>query len=99
MKPSTLTEVDVDKLEGEPYDVDEVVLPAELLEGNGVDVLVEDERKRNGEVEDDEALSTELVRENLDGVRDDQRCVGDAKNNKVRPSNCNEACGRTHRQR
>ena len=77
MKPSTLTEVDVDKLEGEPYDVDEVVLPAELLEGNGVDVLVEDEREGDGKVEGDEALGTEVVGQNLDGVRDNERGVGD----------------------
>ncbi len=38
----------------------------------GFDVLIEDERERDGEVEHREALGADLVRENLDGVRHDE---------------------------
>ena len=70
MRPGILTEVDISELEHEPAAVDDVVLPADRVEGDGVNILVEDERERDGEVEDDESLGTECVRENLDGVRD-----------------------------
>ena len=51
-----------------------VVLPCNLLESDGVDVLVEDERDGNDEVEDVETLRTKTVRENLDSVHDDEGC-------------------------
>ena len=65
------------QLECEPHAVDDVVLPAELREGDGVGVLIEDERERDGEVEHGETLGAELVGKNLDGVGDDKRTVGD----------------------
>ena len=65
------------QLECEPHAVDDVVLPAELREGDGVGVLIEDERERDGEVEHGETLGAELVRKNLDGVGDDEGGVGD----------------------
>ena len=77
LREGILTEPHEDELEGEPRAVDDVVLPAKLLEGDGVDVLVEDEREGDGKVEGDEALGTEVVGQNLDGVRDNERGVGD----------------------
>ena len=56
-----------------------VVLPGDRLERNGVDVLVEDERDGDREVEHVEALGTERVGENLDGVRDDEWGEGETK--------------------
>ena len=55
-----------------------VVLPAELGEGDRVDVLVENEGDRDGQVEDVEALRTERVREDLKRVRDNERREGKA---------------------
>lgn len=66
-------EVAEDELEGDPAAVHNVVLPAELLERDGVDILVEDEGEGDGEVEDVETLGTEAVRKDLDGVGDDER--------------------------
>lgn len=50
-----------------------VVLPTNVAECDRVDILVEDERKRDGEVEDVETLGTEMERQNLDGIGNDQR--------------------------
>ena len=55
-----------------------VVLPADVLERNRVDVLVENEGDRDGQVEDVEALRTERVREDLKRVRDNERREGKA---------------------
>ena len=60
------------KLEGEPAAVEDVVLPLEAAERDRVDVLVEDDRDRDGEVEDVEALGTQAVGQDLDGVGDDE---------------------------
>ena len=49
-----------------------VVLPGNVLEGNWVDVLVEDEGHRDREVEDVEPLCADGEGQNLDGVRDDE---------------------------
>ena len=49
-----------------------VVSPADGLESNRVDVLVEDNRERDGEVEDVEALRAQAVRQDLDRVGDDE---------------------------
>ena len=51
-----------------------VVLPGKFAQCNRVDVLVEDERDGNDEVEDVETLRTKTVRENLDSVHDDEGC-------------------------
>jgi hypothetical protein len=53
--------------------VTHIVLPRNVVKRNRVDVLVEDERERDGEVEDVEALGTNGERQDLDGVRDDER--------------------------
>ena len=50
-----------------------VVFPCNGIEGDRVDVLVEDERDRNDEVEDVETLSTKAVWQDLDSVHDDER--------------------------
>ena len=50
-----------------------VVLPSDVLERDGVDVLVEDERDGDREVEHVEALRTERVRQDLERVRNDER--------------------------
>lgn len=55
-----------------------VVLPRDLLERNGVDILVENQREGNDEVEDVEALRAQRVRQDLDRVGDDQRRERDA---------------------
>lgn len=50
-----------------------VVLPLKFVEGNRVNVLVEDEREGDGEVEHVETLGTESEGQDLDSVRDDER--------------------------
>lgn len=55
-----------------------VVAPAHVLKGDRVDVLVEDEGKRDGKVEDVETLGTQCVGQNFNGVRDDDGCEGNA---------------------
>ena len=44
-----------------------------MLKGDRVDVLIEDEGKRDGKVEDVETLSTKAVWQDLDSVHDDER--------------------------
>jgi hypothetical protein len=56
-----------------------VVLPGKLVESDGVDVLVEDEGKRDGKVEDVEALGAEGEGQDLNGVRDDKWREGKTK--------------------
>ena len=55
-----------------------VVLPANLLHGDGVDILVEDEGDGNREVEDVEALRAQRVRQDLDRIRDDEGAERDS---------------------
>ena len=55
-----------------------VVLPADGVQCNRVNVLVEDEGKGDGEVEDDETLGTDVEGENLDGVGHNQGGEGQA---------------------
>lgn len=57
--------------------VQEVILPAQPLERNGVDVLVEDEGQADGETHDGESLGADGERQNLDGVGDQQGGIGD----------------------
>lgn len=54
-----------------------VVLPAQLAERDGVDVLIEDEGQRDGEVEDGKALGAERVGQNFDSVADNEGREGD----------------------
>ena len=49
-----------------------IVPPAEVIEGDGVDVLVEDESERDDEIEDGESFGAEGEGENFDGVGDDE---------------------------
>lgn len=62
----------IDKLKGDPANIDDVVLPCDIVEGDRVDVLVEDEGHRDREVEDVEPLCADGEGQNLDGVRDDE---------------------------
>lgn len=70
-------EPDVDEFEDEPAAVDEVVLPLEGVEGDGVGVLIEDDGTHDGEVHDSETLGTNEERQDLDGVGDEEGRVGD----------------------
>jgi len=83
-------EVAEDQLEGDPDDVDDVVLPADVRKGDGVDILVEDEGQGDGEVEDVEALGTDVVGQNLDGVGDDERREGNVVETVVQEDECND---------
>ena len=49
-----------------------VVLPADVAERDGVDVLVEDERDGDDKVEDVETFGTNAIRQDFDGVGNDQ---------------------------
>ena len=49
-----------------------VVPPADGVEGNGINILVEDKRQGHGEVENVEALRTDVIGKNFNAVRDDQ---------------------------
>ena len=60
------------ELKREPRAVDDIVLPSDVLEGDRVDVLVEDEGERDREVEDVEALRAQRVRQDLNRIRDDE---------------------------
>lgn len=58
-----------------------------MIESNRVDILVEDERKRDSKVEDVETLRTDRERQNLDGVRDNKRGERNAVHQKNQPTN------------
>ena len=58
------------------WDNTHVVLPGDLAEGDGVDVLVEDDGEGDGEVEDVETLGTKRVGQDLNGVGDNERSEG-----------------------
>ncbi len=60
------------------YDGAYVVFPGDGIEGDRVDILVEDEGKGDGEVENRESFGTERVRQDLDSVGDDERGEGEA---------------------
>lgn len=49
-----------------------VVLPGKRTQCDRVDVLVENDRKRDSKVEHVETLGTQLVRQNFDRVRNDE---------------------------
>ena len=49
-----------------------------MVEGNGINVLVEDESARDRKVENREALGTKRVGQNFDSVRDDEWREGKA---------------------
>lgn len=55
--------------------------------------MIEDERERDGEVEDGEALGAELERQDLDGVRDDEGRVRDVVGTIVEEDECDDGVG------
>lgn len=69
-------DVDEDELDGDPAGVDAVQLPLAALpdavHGDGVDVVVDDERDVDGDVHDHHALGAELEGQDLDGVGDEE---------------------------
>lgn len=69
-------EEDVDDLEDEPDGVDEVVLPLEGSESDGVGVLIENDGGHDTEVHACETLGTNEEGQDLDGVGNEQWCVG-----------------------
>lgn len=66
-------EVDEDDLESEPEDVGKIVLPAGVLESDGVDIGVEEVGKTAKELEDGDTTGTGGVWEEFDEV-----CVGES---------------------
>ena len=52
----------------EPTNSTYIVSPAHLVQRDGVDVLIKDERKGYGEVEDRVPLGPDVVRQDLDRV-------------------------------
>jgi hypothetical protein len=65
-------EVDEDDLEEQEDTVDDVVLPLDGSEGDGVDVLVKYEGDVDGQVHDDQTLGSDSEGQDLDGVGDEQ---------------------------
>lgn len=76
-------EVDEHELEGDPTTVHDVVMPRDVLECDGVDVLVEDERQRDSEVEDRETLGADRVGQDFNGVGHDERSESNTRNKNV----------------
>lgn len=56
--------------------VDDVVPPSDVVEGDGVDVGVDEEGGVDGEPDDAHALGADVVRQDLDGVADQQAGPG-----------------------
>jgi len=83
-------EVTEDGLESNPADVHNVVLPANLVKSDGVDVLIEDECEGDREVEDIETLGTDVVGENLHCVRHDKGSEGDIVSGVEQEDECND---------
>jgi len=69
-------EVDDGQLDSEPAAVDDVVLPLDGVEGDGVDVLVEEEGNVDHEEDDGHALGADVVGQDLDRVADQQAGPG-----------------------
>ena len=67
---ATLAHTRIDSLESDPDAVDDIVLPADGIESNGVGVLVEDQRSGDTVLHDHETLGPDVERKDLDGVRD-----------------------------
>ena len=68
--------VDDDELDEEPDVVDDVVLPAEGVERDGVDVAVEEEGQVDTQEHDGDALGADAVGQDLDTVADQQSRPG-----------------------
>lgn len=65
-------EIDDDKFEREPDAVDNVVLPGNVVQSNGVDVGVEEQRKVDAGEHVAHGLGTDGVRQNLNSVTDQE---------------------------
>jgi len=65
-------EVDDSEFDGQPAGVDDVVVPSDSAESDGVDVGVEEEGQVDGQEDDGETLGTDGVRENLGSVTDEK---------------------------
>jgi hypothetical protein len=65
-------QVAVYELEKDPDDVDDVVLPSDVFEGDRIYILVEDEGEGDDKVEDVESLGADREREDFDSVGDDE---------------------------
>lgn len=61
----------------QPDTVHNAVLPANVLDGNWVDVLIEEETERHAEEHQRQAFGTEVVGENLGGVAHEQPAESD----------------------
>lgn len=70
-------EPEVYKLETEPDGVDNVEFPSDGVEGDGVDVLVEDQRGVDTHLHHHQSLGSDSEGENLDRVGDQERGHGD----------------------
>lgn len=70
-------EVDNDEFHSEPDAVDDVVLPADVVEGNGVDVGVEEQSEVNASEHVAHGLGADGVGQNFDGVTDEKTRPGD----------------------
>ena len=55
-----------------------VVLPVNAVKRDRVHVLIKDDGQRNREVENRETLCTQGIRENFNGIGDDERCKSNA---------------------
>jgi len=83
--------VDEDQLEKNPAGVAGKQLPvllvpaATLGDGNGVDVVVDGERDLDPQVHDEDTLGTKLVRQNLDGVGNQETGPGERVSYTVKP--------------
>lgn len=75
------------------YETTHVVLPSDGGQSDGISVLIEDERERDGEVEHGETLGTELERQDLDGVRDDKGRVRNIVSTIVEEDECDDCVG------
>ena len=69
-------EVDNDEFESEPDAVDNVVLPLDGVQSDGVDVGVEEQRKVDTSEHVAHGLGADGVRQNLDGVTDKETGPG-----------------------
>ena len=73
-----------------------VVSPADGIEGDRVDVLVENERERDGEVENGETLGTEREGQDFNGVGDDKRGEGNTMDEAISSMWYHQSRGVTH---
>ena len=88
-------EPDNDKLNGQPAAVDDVVLPSNGVEGDWVDVLVEEERNVDHQEHESHTLGTEVVWENLASVTDEETRPGHVVEGVVDEDHDNDTSGGT----